>query len=92
MCAVWKYLCDIVGFLSIGIPSIKRENGVEYLVKTLSSLIEHSSDRDRAETILVVFLADLDQQYREAALSEITSKYMSYIDMGFIHIVQVSDC
>eukprot|EP00056_Hartaetosiga_gracilis_P013540 m.225395 g.225395 ORF g.225395 m.225395 type:complete len:444 (-) comp13860_c0_seq10:2609-3940(-) len=46
-------------FLSIGIPTVWRgERGAEYVVKTLHSLVAHSSEAERKEMVVFVLLAD----------------------------------
>ena len=54
---------DVVDFLTIGVPSIKRVNGPAYLLSTLRSLSQRTSSRDKLETVVVVFLADFDTEY-----------------------------
>ena len=78
------------GFLTIGIPSIKRANGMSYLLDTLRSIVEHTSPRDKDMTVVVVFLADFDTEYNSQAIANISSLFMPYIKSGFLQVIQAS--
>ena len=78
------------GFLTIGISSIKRANGMSYLLDTLRSIVEHTSPRDKDMTVVVVFLADFDTDYNSEAITNISSLFMPYIKSGFFQIIQAS--
>ncbi|ELT89847.1 hypothetical protein CAPTEDRAFT_116124 [Capitella teleta] len=80
------------GFLTIGIPSIKREGdmGRRYLMATLSSIIESTSAKDKTEIVVLVFLADVDAEYNAQVLDQIIERFSEYLDMGFMQVVQVS--
>ncbi len=63
---------------------------MDYLVKTLTSLVDQTSLKDKAETVIVVFLADFDSNYNEKVVQNLTSLFMPQINMGFIQIIQAS--
>ncbi len=84
-----KVVFYLSGFLTIGVPTIKRINGMLYVIQTVGSIIDNTSIRDRATVVVVVFLADFDQEYNEKVVTELTAKYAYYIRMGFLHIVQL---
>ncbi len=79
-----------LGFLTIGIPSIKRDNGVEYLFDTVRSLISETSIKDKTETVVVIFLADFDADYNKHVVKALTEKFTLHINTGFIQILQAS--
>ena len=76
--------------MTIGIPSIKRENGIEYLLETVRSLISETSIKDKAETVVVIFLADFDTDYNKEVVKAMTKKFTLHINTGFIQIIQAS--
>ncbi|KAI8483436.1 Alpha-1,3-mannosyl-glycoprotein 4-beta-N-acetylglucosaminyltransferase C [Branchiostoma belcheri] len=75
---VWGKPRMTKGFLSIGIPTVKRENNTNYLDVTLNSLIEHTPENDREQVTIVIFLADLDRDYNRRLSLEIHQNYSSY--------------
>ncbi|XP_078361664.1 alpha-1,6-mannosyl-glycoprotein 4-beta-N-acetylglucosaminyltransferase-like isoform X2 [Oculina patagonica] len=75
------------GFLTIGIASIVRPQGDNYLVRTIQSLINHTSEEDRREIFIVIFLADFDDAPKSTALTEISSRFEKYINQGFIRVI-----
>ena len=79
---------SVAGFLTIGIPSIKRINGINYLTQTLDSLIQSTTPDEQMLCVVVVFLADLDLRYNNNTLKNLTVAYSHYIDIGFIHVIQ----
>ncbi|XP_066275199.1 alpha-1,6-mannosyl-glycoprotein 4-beta-N-acetylglucosaminyltransferase-like, partial [Branchiostoma lanceolatum] len=76
------------GFLTIGIPTVKRDQNATYLVSTLDSLIEHTTAAEREQIVVVVFLADFDTDYNRNFSSEISRQYSQHLDNGFIQIIQ----
>ena len=82
-------ICDS-GFLTIGIPSIKRITGTEYVTKTISSLAEHTTSSEKLETVVIVFLADFDRAYNERALEKLKDKFRDLISIGFLQIIQAT--
>ena len=74
------------GFLTVGVPSIKRQNGLVYLRQTLTSLVERTSTREKTEVVVVVFLADFDYDYNNQAVTYLLEHFAEYINMGFIQV------
>ncbi|CAH1256766.1 MGAT4C [Branchiostoma lanceolatum] len=79
---------SINGFLTIGIPTVKRDQNATYLVSTLDSLIEHTTAAEREQIVVVVFLADFDTDYNRNLSLEISRKYSQHLDNGFMQIIQ----
>ncbi|ELT89848.1 hypothetical protein CAPTEDRAFT_200535 [Capitella teleta] len=77
-------------FLTIGIPCVQRVNGAEYLVNTLTSLIENTSWQDKGDIVVVVFLADTDQTKRNSISTTIEQTFYEYIELGFLQIIEVN--
>ena len=80
----------VAGFLTIGVPNVKRQNGMQYLLRTIDSLILHISADDKKTVVVMVFLADFDRKYNDEVAKAVTEKFLDYINMGFLQVVQVS--
>ena len=80
----------VAGFLTIGVPSIRRVNGPAYLLETLASLSEHTSASEKSDVSVVVFLADLDAAYNNETATAILKQHREDIAAGFISIIRVS--
>ncbi|XP_078575477.1 alpha-1,6-mannosyl-glycoprotein 4-beta-N-acetylglucosaminyltransferase-like [Branchiostoma floridae x Branchiostoma japonicum] len=79
---------DFSAFLTIGIPTVKRDQNVTYLFATLDSLIEHTDAEQHTQIIIVVFLADFDTRYNRKFSSEISRKYSQHLDSGLMRVIQ----
>ncbi|XP_013381235.1 alpha-1,3-mannosyl-glycoprotein 4-beta-N-acetylglucosaminyltransferase C-like [Lingula anatina] len=79
------------GFLTIGIPSVKRAKGTVYLLQTISYIINMTSPSEREKIVLLVFLANFDTQYNENVLKSISAKFDDYMKSGFILVMQVPE-
>ena len=77
------------GYLTIGIPSVKRDNGIIYLSNTLKSLVAGSSTKQKELMVVVVFLADFDRDYNREAVKNLTRQFEEYVHMGFIQVRHV---
>ena len=73
----------------MGVPSIKRINGMSYLFQTINSLIERTSSVDKTRVVVIVFLADFDTEYNDKVARALLEKYIDYVNMGFLQVVQV---
>ncbi|XP_062579182.1 alpha-1,3-mannosyl-glycoprotein 4-beta-N-acetylglucosaminyltransferase C-like isoform X2 [Saccostrea cucullata] len=75
-----------MGFLTIGIPSVKRRN-MTYLENTLQSLVSKASPEDRGRVIIVVFLTDSNHTWVIHRAKEVYKRFKEHVDSGFIQIV-----
>lgn len=64
--------------------------GSSYLLATISSVIDNTSAQDKTEVVVVVFLADADEEYNNQVLAKIMEQFSEFVAMGFIQVVQVS--
>ncbi|CAH1776877.1 unnamed protein product, partial [Owenia fusiformis] len=51
---------DMRGYLTIGIPSIKRPIKKPYLLNTLRYIMENTWEDERPQIVIIIFLADED--------------------------------
>ena len=63
---------------------------MSYLVETLSSIIDKTSTEEKTKVVIVIFLADFDTEYNTGVVKVLTEKFMDYINMGFIQIIQAT--
>lgn len=82
-----SFLCFLSGFLTIGISSITRPSGTNYLVKTIELLIDNLSEEDRKEVFVVIFLADFNEAHKSAALAELSNGLKKYIEQDLLHVI-----
>lgn len=77
------------GFLTVGIPSIRRPStDTVYLIQTLQSLINHTSHEDKQALTIVVLLADLNQTYNEELGRTLNTKLRKHLDDGFVRVIK----
>lgn len=74
------------GFLTIGIPSVKRKD-VSYIETTLDSLVMHTPPQEQEQVVIVVFFTDSNHTWVVKRATEIYHKYKTYVDSGFMQIV-----
>ncbi|XP_023932470.1 alpha-1,3-mannosyl-glycoprotein 4-beta-N-acetylglucosaminyltransferase C-like [Lingula anatina] len=79
------------GFLTIGIPSVKRPMGAVYLLQTITYIINRTSPSEQENIVLLVFLANFDTKYNENVLKILSAKFDDYIKSGFILVLQVPE-
>ncbi|XP_030845500.1 alpha-1,3-mannosyl-glycoprotein 4-beta-N-acetylglucosaminyltransferase C [Strongylocentrotus purpuratus] len=75
------------GFLTVGIPTVERKSEL-YLTQTLDSLIDNSTPEQRSDVVLLLFLADLDEEKRNILKNMMMDKYLSHLESGFIQVIQ----
>ena len=83
-------ILSVSAFLTIGIPTVQRffkNKTASYLVETLNSLINGSSEEDLKNILIVVFLADTEESARVNVMEELRSNFGKYLDMNLIHVI-----
>ncbi|KAL5007581.1 hypothetical protein ScPMuIL_016387 [Solemya velum] len=73
-------------FLAMGLPTVKRE-GQNYLMQTIDSLLSSSTDAERSDVVLIIFLADLDIGWVNSTTNSIVQRYNTFLKSGFIQVV-----
>ena len=81
-------LCSFLGHLTIGITSISRPDGANYLLKTIQSLLDNMNDDGRKQTFIVVFLADLDEEMKTTAAIDLLERFHKEIDEDLLHVIE----
>ncbi|KAL5009710.1 hypothetical protein ScPMuIL_012015 [Solemya velum] len=73
-------------FLAMGLPTVKRE-GISYLMETIDSLLSSSTDAERGDVVLIIFLAELDAVWINNTTNSIVQRYSTFLKSGFIQVV-----
>ncbi|XP_033752176.1 alpha-1,6-mannosyl-glycoprotein 4-beta-N-acetylglucosaminyltransferase-like [Pecten maximus] len=76
--------------LTIGIPTVQR-HGVDYLEKTLYSLIINAKASQRMSIVVVVFMVDRNETWVRKRSKQLAGKYPKLIRNGFLQIVHPHD-
>ena len=71
----------------MGISSIIRPSGKNYLAKTIKRLLDVLSEEESNEVFMVIFLADFDETVKSTTLTELSTGFMKYIDQGLLHVI-----
>lgn len=93
---VYKQECSFIavfimtGFVTIGVPSVRRVNGPNYLLQTLTSLVERVTVAEKAQVTVMVFLADLDAEYNKDVAKKIEARFPSDVSSGFLQVVRIA--
>lgn len=77
------------GFLTIGIPTIKRRNGTIYVLDTLQSIIGKTSDADKQEIVVVLFVAEFEEEFQNKIIQKVKVKYTKYLESGFLQVMRI---
>uniref|UniRef100_A0A674AV55 Alpha-1,3-mannosyl-glycoprotein 4-beta-N-acetylglucosaminyltransferase B n=1 Tax=Salmo trutta TaxID=8032 RepID=A0A674AV55_SALTR len=73
----------------MGVPSVKREVH-SYLTDTLSSLMTELSAAEKEDCVIVVFIAETDQQYANSVADNLKRLFPVEIQSGLLEIISPS--
>ncbi|XP_061188509.1 alpha-1,3-mannosyl-glycoprotein 4-beta-N-acetylglucosaminyltransferase C-like [Saccostrea echinata] len=77
-----------IGYLTIGIPVVKRKlEGALYVYSTISSIIKATTDREKENITLVIFLSDFDETWNLDTSRRISETFSKYIKTGFLQVI-----
>ena len=84
-------MCSVhAEYLTIGIPTVRRQNGA-YVIKTVTSLLSNMNAEQRKDVIIVVMPADRDPASVTLTLQELRSNFGEAIDGGYLHVIVPPD-
>lgn len=75
--------------LVLGIPTVKREK-YNYLMDTLQSLIDGLTDEEIDDSLIVIFIAEIELEYIVKVASEVEKKFAAQLESGLIEIIAPS--
>ncbi|KAM8939857.1 alpha-1,3-mannosyl-glycoprotein 4-beta-N-acetylglucosaminyltransferase-like protein MGAT4D [Pelodytes ibericus] len=70
----------------MGIPTVKRDKQ-SYLMDTLNSLFSEMSAEEKADTVVVVFIAEINSQYVDALADSIKESFPREIQSGVLEVI-----
>ncbi|XP_074865393.1 alpha-1,3-mannosyl-glycoprotein 4-beta-N-acetylglucosaminyltransferase B isoform X2 [Carettochelys insculpta] len=73
----------------MGIPSVKREVH-SYLTDTLNSLISELTQQEKEDTVIVVMIAEMDEQYTTGVAENIKNLFPKEIHSGLLEVISPS--
>uniref|UniRef100_A0AAY4BRE4 Alpha-1,3-mannosyl-glycoprotein 4-beta-N-acetylglucosaminyltransferase B n=1 Tax=Denticeps clupeoides TaxID=299321 RepID=A0AAY4BRE4_9TELE len=73
----------------MGVPSVKREVH-SYLTDTLTSLMSELSPAEKEDCVIVVFIAETDQQYANSVADNLKRLFPAEIQSGLLEIISPS--
>lgn len=78
------------GFLTIGLPTTRRPIAT-YIYDTLKSLVLNSTENDKNDTTIVIFLADRNATYAAELVRNVSMWFPKYLENGFIQVIRAPD-
>ncbi|XP_053383818.1 alpha-1,3-mannosyl-glycoprotein 4-beta-N-acetylglucosaminyltransferase C-like [Mercenaria mercenaria] len=80
------------GYLTIGIPSVKRPNTERiYLYHTLDSILEKMPEVEHHQITIVVMVSDANRTYNNELSTSVYKRYKTFFDHGMIHVINTVD-
>ncbi|XP_062622038.1 alpha-1,3-mannosyl-glycoprotein 4-beta-N-acetylglucosaminyltransferase C-like [Saccostrea cucullata] len=77
-----------IGYLTIGIPVVKRKlEGALYVYSTITSIIKATTDSQKENITLVIFLSDFDKTWNLDTSRRISETFSTYIKTGFLQVI-----
>lgn len=73
----------------LGIPTVHREKQ-NYLLDTLTSLIDGMSQEEANDSLIVIFVAETNLSYVLQVAKEVETRFLQQIDSGIIEIISPS--
>uniref|UniRef100_V9KCP5 Alpha-1,3-mannosyl-glycoprotein 4-beta-N-acetylglucosaminyltransferase B n=1 Tax=Callorhinchus milii TaxID=7868 RepID=V9KCP5_CALMI len=73
----------------IGVPTVKREVQT-YLLDTLDSLIYELSPEEKKDCVIIVFIAEVNENYVNSLAENINNVYHNEIESGLLEIISPS--
>lgn len=70
----------------LGVPTVKRDVQ-SYLISTLQNLIDNMTPEEQEETLIIVFIAEIDYDYVQKQATEIEEEFHVYISSGLLEVI-----
>lgn len=88
---IWELrdsLVCVAGYLTIGIPVVRRKlEGDRYLSSTVSSIIAATSDTEKENVTIVIFMSDFNKTWNLEMSQQISEIYSEHINTGFLQVI-----
>ena len=74
----------------MGIPTVMRKvSRFTYLKGTLESIVQETSDKEKENIIVLIFVADFNETQKAPIIKYIQIKYGKHLNSGFMQIMQI---
>ncbi|XP_050315791.1 alpha-1,3-mannosyl-glycoprotein 4-beta-N-acetylglucosaminyltransferase B isoform X3 [Anthonomus grandis grandis] len=70
----------------LGVPTVKRDKQ-NYLMDTLQNLIDGMTPEDIYDSLIIVFIAEVDLEYVLSVAKEIELRFSMYVESGLIEVL-----
>ncbi|XP_069670865.1 alpha-1,3-mannosyl-glycoprotein 4-beta-N-acetylglucosaminyltransferase A isoform X1 [Periplaneta americana] len=70
----------------LGIPTVKREVQ-SYLLATLQNLVDSMTEEEAADSLIVIFIAEVDQEYVLQVAKQIEYQFSEQVESGLIEVI-----
>ncbi|XP_076874965.1 alpha-1,3-mannosyl-glycoprotein 4-beta-N-acetylglucosaminyltransferase C isoform X2 [Brachyhypopomus gauderio] len=77
-------------YLTVGLSSVKRTKE-NYLLSTLHSIFSQSSEKELADMVVVVLLADFDLNFVQETLGSIIERFSARLSQGQLLVIHVDE-
>ena len=85
-----RHTHSFLGHMAIGLTTVTRPDGVEYLPQTIQSLLDNMNDDHRKQTFIVVFLADFEEQKKQDTIKKLSKLFDKEIREDLLHVIKTS--
>ena len=68
--------------------SISRPGKTIYLLQTVQGIIDNTSDKEKKDIYIVIFLADVDGPPKSVTAEELSRRFGRYIDQGLLIVIE----
>ncbi|XP_060707583.1 alpha-1,3-mannosyl-glycoprotein 4-beta-N-acetylglucosaminyltransferase B-like [Hemiscyllium ocellatum] len=75
--------------LVMGVPTVKRESQT-YLLDTLNSLIYELSPEEKKKCLIIIFIAEVEEDYVNKLVENLQNTYSNEIQSGLLEIISPS--
>ena len=76
----------MLAFAVFGLPTVSRKKAY-YVIETLKTLVNNLNDHEKEEVVIVVFIAEQDNDYVDKVVSDVRKYFMEYVEMGMIQVI-----
>lgn len=78
------------GFIVFGLPTVHRKKAY-YLKDTINYLLKPLSPEEKAQVIIVIFVADFDENYQQKVVADIKKNFKEDVESGVIQVIKAPE-
>ncbi|XP_069133010.1 alpha-1,3-mannosyl-glycoprotein 4-beta-N-acetylglucosaminyltransferase C-like isoform X2 [Argopecten irradians] len=73
--------------ITLGIPSVRRPSGRNYIMGTIKSIIDNTDDDEKSRITVVIFVADFNETWNQEMAAKLYANFRDYFEDGMIQVV-----